>query len=96
MSRPLNFKSRLYVAGGTPNSVTALANLKTLCRIHLPDRHEIEFVDVFHEPDIALTERVMMTPTLVKLLPLPVCTIVGSLNQPEAVLQILGLEAAAA
>jgi circadian clock protein KaiB len=95
MNPAANFKFRLFVAGNTPNSAKALANLKELCRIHLPDRHEIEVVDVFREPALALTEHVMMTPTLIKLLPSPVCKIIGTLSQTEPVLQILGLETAA-
>ncbi|HWN96027.1 MAG TPA: circadian clock KaiB family protein [Methylomirabilota bacterium] len=92
MSRPVTFKFRLYVAGNTPNSLKALANLKALCRTHLPEQHEIEIVDVFREPNRALTERILMTPTLVKLSPAPVCTIVGTLSRTESVLQTLGLE----
>ena len=47
MSRHIKFKFRLYVAGDAPNSAQARANLTALCRVHLPDRHEIEVVDVF-------------------------------------------------
>lgn len=96
MSRPIQFKFRLYVAGGTPNSVQAVANLKAICRIHLPDRHEIEIVDVFREPKRALAEGIFMTPTLVKLLPAPAKTILGTLSQTETVLQALELETLAA
>ena len=92
MSRHAQYKFRLYVAGGTQNSAQALANLKSICRLHLSDRHEIEIVDVFREPKRALTEGILMTPTLVKLSPSPVKTILGTLTQTETVLQALGLE----
>jgi circadian clock protein KaiB len=92
MSRPANFKFQLYVAGDTQNSALAIANLTVLCRNHLPDRHEIEIVDVFREPKRALAEGIFMTPTLVKLTPAPVKKIVGTLNQLQTVLQTLGLE----
>jgi circadian clock protein KaiB len=92
VSRPVQFKFRLYVAGGTPNSAQASANLKTICRVHLPDRHEIEIVDVFREPKRALADGIFMTPTLVKLSPAPVKTILGTLSQTETVLQALELE----
>lgn len=95
MSRAV-FKFRLYIAGDAPNSVQALGNLSALCRAHLPDRHEIEVVDVFREPKRALADGIFMTPTLVKLAPLPLRRIVGTLSQTQPVLWALGLEASAA
>jgi circadian clock protein KaiB len=96
MSRRTLFKFRLYIAGDTRNSAQAVANLAALCRAHLPDRHEIEVVDVFREPKRALADGIFMTPTLVKLAPSPIRRIVGTLSQTEPVLQALGLEAVAA
>jgi circadian clock protein KaiB len=93
MSRPAVFKFRLYVAGDAQNSAQAVANLIGFCRSHLPDRHEIEVVDVFREPKRALADGIFMTPTLVKLAPSPVRRIVGNLSQTQPVLQALGLEA---
>jgi len=96
MSRRTLFKFRLYVAGEALNSVQALANLRSLCRTQLPDRHEIEIVDVFREPKRALADGILMTPTLVRLAPFPVTRIVGTLSRTPIVLQTLGLEAVAA
>jgi circadian clock protein KaiB len=98
MSRRARFKFRLYVAGDAQNSALAVANLTALCREHLPDRHEIEVVDVFREPKRALAEGIFMTPTLIKLAPSPTQRIVGTLSQTQPVLQALGLglESAAA
>lgn len=96
MHRPSKYKFRLYIAADTPNSVQAMANLKAICRIHLAGRHEIELVDVFREPQLALTEGIRMTPTLVKLAPGPVQRIVGTLSQTQRVLETLGLEDGAA
>ena len=95
MNRALIFKFRLYVAGDAQNSAQAVANLTALCRGHLPDRHEIEVVDVFREPKRALSDGILMTPTLVKLAPPPARRIVGTLSQTQTVLQALGLEAVA-
>jgi len=92
MNQPAIFKFRLYVADHTPNSAQALANLSALCREHLPERHHIEVVDVFREPKRALADGILMTPTLVKLAPSPVRTIVGTLSQTETVLRALGLQ----
>ncbi len=91
MSQPAMFKLRLYVAGDALNSAQALANLTALCRAHLPDRHEIEVVDVFKEPKRALIDGIFMTPTLVKFAPSPVRMIVGTLSETQTVLQALGL-----
>lgn len=92
MSGRVFFKFRLYVAGNAQNSVQAVANLAALCREHLPDRHEIEIVDVFRQAKRALADGILMTPTLVKLAPSPVQSIVGSLSDTQTVLYALGLE----
>ncbi|WP_058186305.1 circadian clock KaiB family protein [Terracidiphilus gabretensis] len=92
MTDPGIFKFRLYVADDTLNSGQALVNLHALCNTHLSGKHHIELVDVFKEPDLALEDRVFMTPTLVKLAPGPVARIVGTLSQTKLVLQVLGLE----
>lgn len=96
MSRRAVFKFRLYVADDALNSAQALANLTALCRTHLPQRHEIEIVDVFREPTRALADGIFMTPTLVKLAPSPARRIVGTLSQTQTVLLALGLETLAA
>jgi circadian clock protein KaiB len=90
------FKFRLFVAGGTQNSAQAIANLNAICRAHLPDRHDIEVVDVLREPKRALADGILMTPTLVRLAPTPVERIIGTLSQTQTVLRVLGLEALAA
>jgi circadian clock protein KaiB len=89
------FKFRLYIAADTHNSAQAVGNLNALCRAHLADRHEIEIVDVFREPQRALAEGIRMTPTLIKLAPAPMKIIVGTLSQTQRVLETLGLETGA-
>ncbi len=91
MNKHTHYKFRLYVADQTPNSELALSNLKTLCRLHLAGRHEIEVVDVLRTPQRALDDGIFLTPTLVRLAPLPRLRIVGTLNHPESVLLALGL-----
>jgi circadian clock protein KaiB len=85
------FKFVLYVSGGSPYSEQAVSNLRKLCIEHLQDQHEFEIVDVLNDPKRALADRVMLTPTLLKLSPKPVRRIVGSLNLSEPILQALGL-----
>jgi len=91
--KPVHYKFRLYVVGNAPNSQKALVNLRAICAEHLPGRHEIEIIDVVHEPKRALTDGVMMTPLLVRVSPGPVCRIVGSLAHREPILSTLGLPA---
>jgi circadian clock protein KaiB len=90
------FKFQLYVASDSLNSVQAAANLGALCRKYLPDRHEIEIVDVFLEPERALAEHIRMTPTLLKVSPRPARRIIGTLSQTQRVLDTLGLSSGAA
>jgi len=92
MSRSTVFEFRLYIAGDTQNSVHALANLKLLCKAHLPGRHKIDVVDVFLDPRRALADEIFMTPTLVKLRPTPVRRIVGTLSHTSTVIRTLGLD----
>jgi circadian clock protein KaiB len=92
MSRRIIHRFRLYVAGEALNSSQALANLTTLCLAHLPDRHEIEVVDVFLHPERAMADGIFMTPTLIKLAPAPSRRIIGTLSQEQVALQALGLE----
>jgi circadian clock protein KaiB len=91
MSRHTQYKFRLYVAGDALNSAQARANLAALCRAHLAVRYQIDIVDVFKEPKRALADAIFITPTLVKLAPLPERTLVGTLSQTQTALQALGL-----
>ena len=94
MSPAVHFTFRLYLADNSLNSAQARANLTALCREHLADRHDIEVVDVFSEPLRALADGVFMTPTLVKLSPLPQRRIVGPLTHLRATIEALGLDEA--
>ena len=82
---------RLYLAGGAPNSVRALANLHSICRKHFPDSHRIEVIDVLKEPLRALAEAILVTPTVVKISPAPEQQIIGNLSEEAEVLRALGL-----
>ncbi len=92
MSRREAFKFTLYVAGDAPNSLNALANLKALCQNLLRGRHEIEVIDVFSQPDRALADSIFMTPTLVRLSPVPARRMVGALSNPELMVRTFGIE----
>lgn len=96
MSRRPIHKFRLYIAGNAGNSALAIRNLEALCEANLTGRYEIEHVDVFEEPDRALADVIVMTPTLLKVAPKPECRIVGTLSETQGVLTALGLAAAVA
>lgn len=82
---------RLYIAGQSPNSRLAVANLAALCDTYLAGRCETEIVDVFHHPERALEDSIFLTPQLVILSPLPVQSIIGNLSHAEVLLQALNL-----
>lgn len=71
---------RLYVTGFTPASTRAITNLKTLCEEHLQGRFELEVIDILQRPALARGEQIVATPTLVKLLPVPMQRFIGDLS----------------
>ena len=80
------FDLRLYVAGQTPKSLTALANLKKICTKHLDGRYEIQIVDLLKTPQLAHGDQILAIPTLVRKLPRPIRKIIGDLSDTERVL----------
>ncbi|HVN20019.1 MAG TPA: circadian clock KaiB family protein [Dongiaceae bacterium] len=77
---------RLYVAGQTPRSVAAFANLKRLCEEHLAGRYNIEVIDLLKHPQLAAGDQILAIPTLVRKLPQPIRKIVGDLRDTERAL----------
>ncbi len=82
---------RLYVAGQTPKSLTAFANLKMLCEEYLADKYTIEVIDLLKNPQLAKGDQILALPTLVRKLPEPVRKIIGDLSNTERVLVGLDL-----
>jgi circadian clock protein KaiB len=85
---------RLYVAGQTPRSVAAFANLKKICEEHLAGRYNIEVVDLLKHPQLAAGDQILAIPTLVRKLPQPLRKIVGDLRDTERALVGLQLRQA--
>jgi circadian clock protein KaiB len=83
-------KLRLYVAGNAPNSVRAIANAKLLCESHFTSAYEMEIVDLMEHPLRAASDGVIVTPTLLKLAPLPVARLIGNLSDAAGALEALG------
>jgi circadian clock protein KaiB len=82
---------RLYVAGQTPRSLDAFANLKRICEEHLQGRYRIEVVDLLVNPTLARGDQILAVPTLVRQLPPPVKKIIGDFSNIERVLVGLNL-----
>jgi circadian clock protein KaiB len=80
---------RLYVAGNAPNSLRAIANTQAICHEHFAARHHLEIVDLLAEPRRALADKIIVTPTLLKLRPLPVQRLIGDLSDTRQLLQTL-------
>jgi circadian clock protein KaiB len=93
-SRSDFFILRLYIAGQTPNSVAAIANLKKLCQEKLRGKYRIEVVDLLEKPQLAKGDQIIAIPTLVRRLPPPVKKIIGNLSKAESVIVGLDLQPA--
>ena len=84
------YQLRLYVAGQSPCSISAVSNLKRICDVHLGGRYAIEVVDLIEQPHLAKADDILAIPTLVRRLPTPLRKIVGDLSNVDRVL--LGLD----
>jgi circadian clock protein KaiB len=77
---------RLYVAGQTPKSLAAFANLKRICEEYLDGQYQIEVIDLLQNPQLAREDQILAIPTLVRKLPEPLRKIIGDLSNKERVL----------
>ncbi|SMB99247.1 KaiB domain protein [Hymenobacter roseosalivarius DSM 11622] len=84
---------RLYIAGQTPKSVAALANLKKYCVQHLQGRYKLEVIDLLINPQLAEGDQILAIPTLVRKVPVPIRKIIGDLSNEERVLVGLDIRA---
>jgi len=90
--KPEFWNLRLYVAGQTPKSIRAFANLKVLCEKHLKGQYRIEVIDLLENPHMARGDQIVAVPTLVRDLPGPVRKIIGDLSNSERTLIGLALQ----
>ncbi|RZA02216.1 MAG: circadian clock protein KaiB [Sphingobacteriaceae bacterium] len=88
------YELRLYIAGKTTKSVTALANLKKYCEEHLKGRYKIEVIDLLEKPQLAEGDQIFAVPTLVRKVPEPIRKIIGDLSNEEKVLVGLNIRPA--
>jgi circadian clock protein KaiB len=87
------WRLRLYVAGQTPKSIEAFANLKKICEEHLAGKYKIEVIDLLKNPQLAKGHQIVAIPTLVRELPEPLKKIIGDLANTERVLVGLDIRA---
>ncbi len=92
--RKVQWDLRLYVAGQTPRSLAAFANLKQICEEHLAGQYRIEVIDLLENPQLGRGDQILAIPTLVRKLPEPVKKIIGDLSNTERVLVGLDLRPA--
>jgi circadian clock protein KaiB len=81
----------LFITGMTPNSLSAVGNIKAICEKYLKNRYELEIIDIYQQPDLALTEDLIAIPVLIKRFPLPESRMIGDLSNIEEVLSGLSL-----
>lgn len=93
-TEPIAYELRLYIAGKTAKSVTALANLKKYCEEHLKGQYKIEVVDLLLQPQLAEGDQIFAIPTLVRKVPEPIRKIIGDLSNEEKVLVGLNIRPA--
>lgn len=86
MSKEERWELRLYIAGQTPKSVSALKNLTKYCKEHLEGRYSIEVIDLLKSPQLAEGDQIFAIPTLVRKFPEPIRKIIGDLSNEERVL----------
>ena len=80
---------RIYVAGNAPNSLRAVANVRAICDEHFAFGYQLEIVDLLEYPLRALADKIIVTPTLLKLMPLPARRVIGTLSDTQQVLLAL-------
>ncbi len=83
---------RLYIAGDSPRSQTALKNLRKICNEKLPGKFHIEVIDLTKKPELAKSDQIIAVPTLVRKLPEPVKRVIGSLSDADRALLLLELD----
>lgn len=81
----------LFVSGKSLNSARAVVNIKAICEKYLKNRYELEIIDIYQHPDLAITEQLVALPVLIKKFPIPEKRIVGDLSNTEEVLKGLDL-----
>lgn len=88
--QPKTYLLRLFIAGATPQSMRAVANIKNFCETHLEENYTLEVIDLYQQPHLAAGQGIVALPTLVKELPPPLRRLIGDMSDKERIL--VGLE----
>jgi circadian clock protein KaiB len=88
---PERYVLRLYISGTTPRSSRAIQNIRAICEEKLQGCYDLEVIDIYQHPELVKPDQIVVTPTLVKTLPLPLRKIIGDLSDRERVLVGLGV-----
>jgi circadian clock protein KaiB len=83
---PGKYIFKLFISSKSTDSVYAIKNIQKFCRHYLPDKYELEIIDIFQEPDKAINEKIVLTPLLIKKFPLPEERISGDLSNTQNIL----------
>jgi circadian clock protein KaiB len=86
-----DYRLRLFVTGTTPKSARAIQNIRTICEEHLQGRYDLEVVDIYQHPERVKADQIVVTPTLVKQIPLPLRKLIGDLSDTARVLAALDI-----
>jgi circadian clock protein KaiB len=82
---------QLYVSGMSPNSMQAIENIKQLCAEHLEGAFDLEIIDIYKNPELAAEQHIVFSPSLIKQMPLPKKTLIGTLADSDKVVRALGI-----
>lgn len=82
---------QLYVSGMSPKSMEAIENIRRLCDEHLKDAFELEIIDIYKNPESAIEDHIIFSPSLVKRFPLPQKTLIGTMSDTDKVVKALGI-----
>ena len=82
---------RLFVSGILQNSVRAIKNINQICEEHLNGNYELEIIDIYHHPELAISEQIIVIPVMIIKYPLPERRLIGDLSNVEKVLEVLNI-----
>lgn len=83
---------QLYVSGMSPKSMEAIENIERICKTHLDGAFDLEIIDIYKNPEIAMNQQIVFSPSLIKLLPLPKKTMIGTFSDAKKVILGLGIK----
>lgn len=87
----IKFSLQLYVSGMSEKSMIAIEKIKKICNEYLQDCSELEIIDIYKNPESAIQNQVIFSPSLIIRLPLPRKVLIGNLSDTSKIMNALGL-----